>query len=51
MTDIVRFQPFSYFAQRSFRWHRPISGLMQQDVTSNIFYHPTSINFNKQMFA
>jgi len=38
---------FSYFAQRSFWCHWSISGLLQQDMTSNIFYQSASINFNK----
>ena len=43
---------FSYFARRS--WcHWSISGLLQQDMTSNIFYQWASINFNedKKTFA
>ena len=38
---------FSDFAQRSFWCHWSISGLLQQDMTSNIFYQSPSINFKK----
>jgi len=38
---------FSYFAQRSFWCHWSISGLLQQNMTSNIFYQSASINFHK----
>jgi len=38
---------FSNFAQRSFWCHWSISDLLQQDMTSNIFYQSVSINFNK----
>jgi len=38
---------FSYFAQRLFWCHLSISGLLQQDMTSNIFYQSASINFSK----
>ena len=38
---------FSYFAQRLFGCHCSISGLLQQDMTSNIFYQLPSICFNK----
>jgi len=38
---------FSYFAQRSFWCHWSMSVLIQQDMTSNIFYQSASINFNK----
>jgi len=38
---------FSYFAQRPFWCHWSISGLLQQDMTSNLFYQSASINFNK----
>ena len=38
---------FSYLAQRSFWCHWSIFGLLQQDITSNIFYQSASINFNK----
>jgi len=38
---------FSYFAQSWFECHWSISGLLQQDMTSNIFYQLASINLNK----
>ena len=46
VTDVVRFQT-NYFAQRSFWCYWSIFGLLQQDMTSNIFYQSASINFNK----
>jgi len=38
---------FSDFAQRLFWCHWSISGPLQQDITSNIFYQSPSINFKK----
>ena len=37
---------FSFFAQRSFRCHSSITGLLQQDMTSNIFYQSASNSWN-----
>ena len=37
---------FSYFAQGSFRCHSSISGLIQQDMTSNNLHHSASNSWN-----
>jgi len=37
----------SYFAQKSFWCHWSISGLLQQDMTLNIFYQSASIILTK----
>jgi len=41
------FNIYSYFAQKSFRCHGLNSGLLQQDMTSNIFYQSASHSWNQ----
>ena len=46
VTHVDKNSIFSYFAQRSFRCHSSISGLLQQDMTSNIFHQSASNSGN-----
>ena len=49
VTDVVRFQSLAILRKD----HCDITGRLQQDMTSNIFYQSASINFNqdKKRFA
>jgi len=43
VTDVIRFQTLAI----SHKDHFDVTGQLQQDMTSNVFYQSASINFNK----